>query len=128
MFRMVKMPFRDQLFGDPEETLVETVPIGETIFINNQAFTIIGMFEHYESEQARKERLERMASDAGLSTRATCAEEYSSWQVANRIAIEELEAWYFGEWHCVREAYPRVSPSVPNKAPYRDPDAIAGGT
>ena len=42
--------------------------------------------------------------------------------------IEELEAWYFGDWQAVRAAYPRVSETIPNKAPYRVPDAIAGGT
>jgi hypothetical protein len=75
-----------------------------------------------------KEYLERTASDAGLNTRATCRGDRRRWQVANRIAVEELEAWYFGEWGCVRSAYPRVSATVPNKASYRDPDAIAGGT
>lgn len=47
---------RDQLFGDPEVIGREIVPLGETININGQPFTIIGMFQHYESEQARKER------------------------------------------------------------------------
>src|SRR5207253_3153968 len=30
-------------------------PLGKTININGQPFTIIGMFQHYESEQERKE-------------------------------------------------------------------------
>jgi putative ABC transport system permease protein len=47
---------RDALFGDPEKTGREVIPIGETISIGGQAFTIIGMFEHYESEQEKKER------------------------------------------------------------------------
>jgi putative ABC transport system permease protein len=47
---------RDELFGSPEETGEEIVPIGEIISINNQPFTIVGMFKHYESEQARKLR------------------------------------------------------------------------
>jgi len=51
---------RDQLFGDPEETGKETIPIGEILYINGQPFTIIGMFQHYESEAARKERLARL--------------------------------------------------------------------
>ena len=48
--------------------------------------------------------------------------------MVNRVAIEELEAWYFGEWEAVRGAYPRVSRTVPQQARYRDPDAIRGGT
>jgi hypothetical protein len=74
-----------------------------------------------------KARLEKMASNAGLLTRSDCAGG-ESWQVANRIAVEELEAWYFGEWNTVLGAYPRVSAAVPGKASYRDPDAISGGT
>ncbi len=46
----------------------------------------------------------------------------------NRLAIEELEAWFFGDWDAVRAAYPRVSKVIPNQANYRDPDAIKGGT
>ncbi len=47
---------RDDLFGSPEKTGSEIVPIGETIYINTQPFTIVGMFQHYESEQDKKER------------------------------------------------------------------------
>jgi putative ABC transport system permease protein len=47
---------RDQLFGSPEDTGTEIIPIGETIYINGQPFTIIGMFEHYEGETDRKRR------------------------------------------------------------------------
>jgi putative ABC transport system permease protein len=47
---------RDELWGAPEKVGHEIVPIGETLFINHVPFTIIGMFQHYESEQDRKER------------------------------------------------------------------------
>jgi putative ABC transport system permease protein len=47
---------RDELFGSSENSGEEINPVGETININGQPFTIIGMFEHYESEQERKER------------------------------------------------------------------------
>ena len=73
-----------------------------------------------------KKRLENAASLSGLQTR-TQAED-NSWQVVNRIAIEELEAWYFGDWEAVRCAFPRVPENIPRKARYRDPDAIQGGT
>jgi putative ABC transport system permease protein len=48
---------RDALFGAPEETGQEIIPLGETINIQGLPFTIIGMFTHYESEQDRRERL-----------------------------------------------------------------------
>lgn len=74
-----------------------------------------------------KTTLENMAATAGLLTK-TAAGEGQRFQVVNRIAIEELEAWFFGDWAAVRAAYPRVPPTVPQKAGFRDPDAIAGGT
>ena len=76
--------------------------------------------------QELKQVLERHAADAGLPTRAR--PQQGHFTVVNRIAIEELEAWYFGDWDAVRAAYPRVSENVPRRARYRDPDAIAGGT
>lgn len=73
-----------------------------------------------------KRQLEQMASAAHLRTRTSaCGRPY---QMVNRLAIEELEAWYFGDWDAVREAYPKVPDTIPDQAKYRDPDAIAGGT
>ncbi len=74
-----------------------------------------------------KARLEQMAAAAGLLTK-TKAGQGQRFQVVNRIAIEELEAWFFGDWTAVQAAYPRVPATVPQKAGFRDPDAIAGGT
>jgi putative ABC transport system permease protein len=55
---------RDELFGSPEDTGREIIPIGETVLINEQPFTIVGMFTRYESEQDRKEReLKRRPTD-----------------------------------------------------------------
>jgi len=73
-----------------------------------------------------KQKLERHAAQVGLPTRTH--PQHGHFAVVNRIAIEELEAWYFGDWDAVRAAYPRVSENVPRRASYRDPDAIAGGT
>jgi len=48
---------RDELFGSPEKVGREIIPIGEQISVNGQPLTVIGMFQHYESEQDRKFRL-----------------------------------------------------------------------
>lgn len=71
-----------------------------------------------------KARLEKMAHDVGLSTRASGGVV----QVVNRLVIEELEAWFFGDWEAVRGAYPKVNQNIPQQAKYRHPDAIGGGT
>jgi putative ABC transport system permease protein len=47
---------RDELFGSPEQTGQEIVPLGEVVNLNGQPFTIVGMFTHYESERDKKER------------------------------------------------------------------------
>ncbi|MCX6904177.1 MAG: ABC transporter permease, partial [Verrucomicrobia bacterium] len=47
---------RDELFGSPEDIGREIIPVGEEIHLNGQPFTIIGMFQHYESEQEGKLR------------------------------------------------------------------------
>ncbi|MCX7425989.1 MAG: DUF4276 family protein [Planctomycetia bacterium] len=73
-----------------------------------------------------KDRLEQMASDVDLITRRAAGGQ--SYVLVTRLAIEELEAWYFGDWRAVRSAYPKVSETIPRKAAYRDTDSIRGGT
>jgi uncharacterized protein DUF4276 len=74
-----------------------------------------------------KKKLEDAAARSGVATRST-AKENARYVVVNRLAIEELEAWYFGDWKAVCTAYPRALPTVPAKAEYRAPDEIKGGT
>ena len=73
-----------------------------------------------------KRQLEVIARRARLRTRTRARN--ASWQLVNRIAIEELEAWYFGDWAAVRQAFPRASANMPRRQGFRDPDAVAGGT
>ena len=47
---------RDKIWGSPEELGREVNPVGEILFINHVPFTVIGMFQHYESQRDRKER------------------------------------------------------------------------
>ena len=73
-----------------------------------------------------KEELERIAHEAGVTTLTVAAG--GGWEIANRIVIEELEAWYFGDWDAVVAAYPRAPLHVAQRSPYRKPDEIRGGT
>ena len=70
--------------------------------------------------------MERMAADTKLRTRTTAAGQ--AWQIVNRIVIEELEAWYFGDWEAVRQIYPKLNKNIPRQESFRDPDNISGGT
>ena len=74
-----------------------------------------------------KATLEEKAETAGLMTKSRRTSE-PYFQVLNRLAIEELEAWFFGDVEAVHYVYPRVSLNLEKKANYRDPDAIRGGT
>ncbi len=64
-----------------------------------------------------KARLVRAATDAGIGQR-----------VLNRIVVEELEAWFFGDLEALRTVYPRLPPTLSKREKYRNPDSIRGGT
>ena len=74
-----------------------------------------------------KAQMENAARHAGLSTKSRAARG-GQFLVLNRIAIEELEAWFFGDVEALCTAYRGVPPTLGAQATYRDPDAINGGT
>lgn len=76
---------------------------------------------------ALKARLEKIARDAGLATK-TSPEPGGRFTVLNRIAVEEIEAWFFGDIAAMRTAYPRLPPTLGQRRSLRNPDAITGGT
>lgn len=73
-----------------------------------------------------KRHLDRMAIEAGLPLASSRSA--SEGRIINRIAVEELEAWFFGDNAAICAAYPRVSSTLSSQRRYRDPDAIGGGT
>lgn len=75
---------------------------------------------------ALKQKLETVAQAAHLPTKSR-PDHSGHFRVVNRIVIEELEAWFFGDPAAVASAYPKTARML-TKAPYRDPDAITGGT
>ena len=74
-----------------------------------------------------KATLEKAACAAGFVTKSSASPK-DNFRVVNRLAIEELEAWFFGDPKALRKAYPSVSKTFQRRRKYRDPDAIAGGT
>ena len=80
--------------------------------------------DHQDCKQLKSE-LEKLVSQSGLTTRA---HHKPDWQAVTRIAIEELEAWYFGDWQAVRALYPKLPNDIPHKSKFRNPDAVQGGT
>lgn len=74
--------------------------------------------------RALKARLEHAAASVGLVTK-TVPNRHGRFSVLNRLAVEELEAWFFGDVAALCSAYPRLPATLGS---YRDPDAIRGGT
>lgn len=77
-----------------------------------------------------KESMDEAADAAGLITRtkAGSLNHHARFQVLNRIAIEELEAWFLGDIQALNEAYPKITKTLGHKSKYNDPDSIKGGT
>lgn len=71
-----------------------------------------------------KTKLNNAAIEAGLTVKTTSR----PFQVLNRIAIEELEAWFLGDPTAIRAAYPKVSAHFEHREAYRNSDDIKGGT
>jgi hypothetical protein len=77
--------------------------------------------------QQLKAAMEQIAQQAGLATK-TSPDTTGQFQVITRIAIEELEAWFFGDIAALHQAYPRIPLTIAKQAKYRQPDEISGGT
>lgn len=60
----------------------------------------------------------------GLTTAAGLRAHGPDRNVLNRVAVEELEAWFVGDMAALSAAYPRVPPSSGAKRVFRDPDAV----
>lgn len=71
-----------------------------------------------------KAKLNRIAEEAGLKIKTSIGELSSDFQILNRIAIEELEAWFFGDKDALRSAYSKINPNELNKPRFANPDAI----
>lgn len=88
---------------------------------------VVLLDEDREDCHGLKVRMEDAARAAGFPTKSR-PDAGGRFIVLNRISVEELEAWFFGDITALVAAYPGVSPHLGNRAAYRDPDAIAGGT
>lgn len=77
--------------------------------------------------QTLKAEVEQIALGMGFYTKSSPAPD-GQFQVVNRLCIEELEAWFFGDVAALCAAYPDVPPALSQKRGFRDPDAIKGGT
>lgn len=70
-----------------------------------------------------KKRLEEIAHNEGFITRSNAGHD-GKFQVINRIAIEELESWFFGDVTALEITYPRIPRFLNKKRKFRNPDTI----
>lgn len=70
-----------------------------------------------------KSCLEAAAAAVGLRTRGAAGPD-GRFVVLNRIAVEELEAWFLGDVEALASAYPGVPRSLGQRQRFRDPDAV----
>lgn len=72
-----------------------------------------------------KQELESVSKRVGLNTKTSPRGD--RFHVVNRIAVEELEAWYFGDPAALKAAYPQLGTDALQKHS-RAPDAIKKDT
>lgn len=71
-------------------------------------------------------RLDDMAHAAALAPASVSRRTPGG--ILNRIAIEELQAWFLGDVAAMCAAFPGVPTSLRARRSFRDPDAVGGGT
>jgi len=71
--------------------------------------------EDRQSCTALKASMEEMARDAGLVTKNAATAD-QPFRVVTRIAVEELEAWFFGDVPALVQAYPGVPATLGTRA------------
>lgn len=119
-FRVHPYQGKQDLFGKLTQRLR-----GYARWLPEDWWVVVLIDEDRQDCRALKERLKRSARDAGLHT-TTMSGPDGPFRVLNRLAIEELEAWFFGDVEALVAVYPGVPPTLDRKANYRDPDAIRG--
>lgn len=94
----------------------------------NDDYKIIVLLDRDDEDCLKlKEKLEVIAKNSGLITKSSVGQN-DFFQIINRLAIEEVEACFFGDISAICQAYPKISKNIESQKLYRDPDAIKGGT
>lgn len=89
---------------------------------------IVVLIDEDREDCARlKGRLEQAAREAGLTTKSAPGSD-GRFCVLNRLAVEELEAWFLGDVAALVATFPRLPSTLDHMARFRDPDAVPGGT
>jgi hypothetical protein len=107
-------------------TKLESRLKGYRFWLPDDGRIVVLVDEDRQDCHALKNRMESTAAAAGWVTKS--ASKDGKFHVLNRIAVEELEAWFLGDVKSLCTAYPGVSPTLGRRAGFRDPDDVPGGT
>ena len=123
----INIPFNIRVFqGKPDllKRLPERLKAYKAPIYENYKIIVIVDRDNQDC-RALKNQLEDIAQKEGILTKSSAKVDY---RIINRIAIEELESWFFGDVQAINAAYQKIPLRIINKERYRDPDAIKGGT
>jgi hypothetical protein len=124
----VETTYRVLTFQDKKD-LLDQLPVrlrGYAAWMTDDYRIVVLVDQDRQDCLVLKGQLERAAEQVGLLTKTRAGR--GRFQVLNRIAIEELEAWFLGDVEAICRAYPRVSATLPRREKFRNPDAVPGGT
>ncbi len=110
--------------------LLQKLPLllrGYRHWVSAQIRIVVLIDEDGQDCHSIKAKLEQLALRAGLPT-LSAPDALGQALLMNRLAVEELEAWFFGDVEALVSAYPRVPSTLAQRQPFRDPDRIRGGT
>lgn len=96
-------------------------------FMQDDWLIVVMTDEDREDCRAIKRELEAIALRAGLMTKSA-ARPGERIHVLNRVVVEELEAWFFGDPKAILAAYPRIQGQHLMGWKRHHPDEIEGGT
>ena len=125
---LVGIPFNIRAFQGKEDLIKNLLAHLKAYknYIDENCYIVIVIDKDIEDCNVLKDKLEKITQEAGFVSRSKAKE--GKYQVINRIAIEELEAWCFGDVVAINAAYKKISLNIANQEKYREPDAITGGT
>ena len=122
MFQIITFQCKDELLENLNQQLTAYAN-----WVPEDYFFVVLVDRDDDDCHELKNNLEIISQTAGFTSKTSVGRN-EPFRVLNRIVIEELEAWYFGDADALRAAYPGVSATLEKQQNYRDPDAIRGGT
>ncbi len=122
-FKVVNLGSKSQLL----EKLPQRLAAYRDRIRRGEAIKVLVLVDRDDDDcEALKRRLELVARDVGLATR-TRPGPGGGFHVVNRIAVEELEAWFIGDPAALRAAFGGL-PAIGASGIFRNPDNVGGGT